>query len=67
VLLRQQGVRWDYRLTTSPRIIPASAAWVLDPLRGRHLTLTTCWPRYGSSKRMFVRAVLAGSRARTVR
>ena len=32
--------------------------WVLDPLPGRQLTLTTCWPKYGSAKRMFVRGTL---------
>lgn len=61
VLLRQGRAWWDYRLTTSPEIIPVSATWVLDPLPGRRLTLTTCWPRYGSSKRMFVRGVLDAS------
>ncbi len=58
VVLTQGRVRWTYELTTSPRIIPTSAAWVLDPLPGRQLTLTTCWPRYGSEKRMFVRGDL---------
>lgn len=58
VVLEQRGVRWTYRLTTSPRIVPVDATWVLRPSRGRELTLTTCWPRYGSSKRMFVRAEL---------
>ncbi len=59
VVLEQQGVRWTYRLVTSPRIIPVDATWVLRPSRTRELTLTTCYPRYGSSKRMFVRAELA--------
>jgi sortase A len=61
VLLRQGRAWWDYRLTRAPRIVPASAGWVLRPVPGRQLTLTTCWPRYGSSKRMFVRGVLAGA------
>jgi sortase A len=59
IVLAQRGVRWTYRLTMSPRIIPVDATWVLAPTRGRELTLTTCWPRYGSSKRMYVRADLA--------
>ena len=58
VRLAQGGTTWTYELTTDPEIIPISAAHVLDPLRGRQLTLTTCWPKYGSSKRMFVRGEL---------
>lgn len=61
VELTQGDVTWRYAITTSPRIVPATASWVLDPLPGRQLTLTTCWPRYGSSKRMFVRATLTGT------
>jgi sortase A len=56
--LCQGRVTWVYRLTTDPRIIATSADWVLDPLPGRMLTLTTCWPKYGSEKRMFVRGEL---------
>ena len=59
VVLEQAGVRWTYRLVTDPRIVPVDASWVLRPSRNRELTLTTCWPRYGSSKRMYVRARLA--------
>jgi sortase A len=59
VVLEQAGVRWTYRLVTAPRIVPVDASWVLRPSTRRELTLTTCWPRYGSSKRMYVRAELA--------
>jgi sortase A len=59
VVLEQETVRWTYRLVTAPRIVPVDAVWVLRPSAGRELTLTTCWPRYGSSKRMFVRARLS--------
>lgn len=59
VVLAQGGVRWLYEITHEPRVVPETAGWVLDPLPGRQLTLTTCWPRYGSEKRMFVRAELA--------
>ena len=58
VILTQRGARWVYRLDTRPRIIPTSASWVLDPMRGHRLTLTTCWPKYGSAKRMYVRGHL---------
>jgi len=58
VVLQQGGTRWTYELTTAPEIVPVSADWLLDPLPGRALTLTTCWPRYGSSKRMYVRGRL---------
>jgi sortase A len=59
VVLEQRRVRWTYRLLTAPRIVPVDATWVLRPSRNRMLTLTTCWPRYGSSQRMYVRAELA--------
>jgi sortase A len=59
VVVEQRKVRWTYRLVTSPRIVPVDATWVLRTSRNRELTLTTCWPRYGSSKRMYVRARLA--------
>ncbi len=65
VHVTQAGTTWTYRLTTRPEIIPVTATWVLRPhvIDGtdhwrRELTLTTCWPKYGSSKRMYVRAVL---------
>ena len=60
VYLSQGRTTWTYRLTTAPRIIEVTDVWVLDPLPGRQLTLTTCWPKYGSAKRMFVRGTLAG-------
>jgi sortase A len=58
VQLQQGGTSWTYVIDTEPEIVPADANWVLDPLPGRRLTLTTCWPKYGSSKRMYVRAHL---------
>lgn len=69
VQIQQGGVRWIYRLDTDPRIVPVTATWVLrpHPRSGagpvserwrRELTLTTCWPKYGSSERMFVRGTL---------
>ncbi len=61
VELRQGDAWWRYRVTNQPQIVPVTADWVLDPLHGRRLTLTTCWPKWGSSKRMFVRAVLEKS------
>jgi sortase A len=57
--LRQGRTSWTYVIDTAPEIVPPSASWVLNPLPGRKLTLTTCWPKYGSSKRMYVRAHLA--------
>lgn len=59
VHLSQVGVRWTYELTTEPEIIENDELWVLDDFAdGKWLTLTTCWPRYGSEKRLFVRAKL---------
>jgi sortase A len=54
VHLSQGDTAWTYRLDRRPLIIPTSASWVLNPLPGRRLTLTTCWPKYGSAKRMYV-------------
>lgn len=59
VLLTQGETTWDYVIDHEPRIIPVAASWVLAPTAERSLTLTTCWPRYGSTKRMYVRAHLA--------
>lgn len=64
VVLSQGDLRWVYAISSPPRIVPESAAWVLDPLPGRQLTLTTCWPRYGSEKRMYVRAELTAVQQR---
>ena len=58
VFLSQGRTTWTYEITTVPRIIEVTDVWVLDPLSGRQLTLTTCWPKYGSAKRMFVRGTL---------
>jgi sortase A len=63
VVLEQAGVRWVYRLDDRPVIVAPGASWVLDPLPGRRLTLTTCWPRYGSAQRMYVRGHLIAARA----
>jgi sortase A len=54
VHLSQGDTTWTYVIDQRPRIVPTSAGWVLDSLPGRRLTLTTCWPRYGSEKRMYV-------------
>lgn len=59
VILSQVGAEWTYEITTEPKIIQPNAHWVLDDFApGRWLTLTTCWPKYGSEKRMYVRARL---------
>jgi sortase A len=63
VVLEQAGVRWVYRLDDRPVVVGVGAGWVLDPLPGHRLTLTTCWPRYGSSQRMYVRGHLIAVRA----
>lgn len=61
VHLGQGDTTWTYRLDRRPRIVPSSASWVLNPLSGRRLTLTTCWPKYGSAKRMYVTGHLVGT------
>jgi sortase A len=54
VVVQQGDVRWTYRLDVAPTIVMPEDTWVLDPSPTRRLTLTTCWPRYGSAKRMYV-------------
>lgn len=58
---------WVYTIDQSPVVIAPTDTWVVDPVPGaaagtepgeRRLTLTTCHPRYGSSERMYVSAVL---------
>jgi sortase A len=58
VTLSQSGASWTYTLTMRPRIIDPSEHWVVEHVPGHWLTLTTCWPKYGDEKRMFVRARL---------
>lgn len=59
VTFRQSGAWWTYRIFRGPEIIEATTHWVLrQPTNVRKLTLTTCWPKYGNEKRMFVRALL---------
>jgi len=58
VMLEQGDVRWTYRIEKDPRIVPVDSSWVLRASAQRELTLTTCWPKYGSSRRMYVRAQL---------
>jgi len=58
---------WVYTVDHAATVIDPSDTWVVDPVPGgdagaapseRRLTLTTCHPRYGSSERMYVSAVL---------
>lgn len=58
---------WVYTVDQAPVVIEPTETWVVDPVPGaeagaepteRRLTLTTCHPRYGSSQRMYVSAVL---------
>lgn len=61
VRLSQGRVTWTYRIVREPVKVDETDVWVLDWWReapARTLTLTTCWPKYGSEKRLFVRAVL---------
>ena len=58
VEITQGDTTWVYRVLREPWIMAADAHHVLDPLPGRKLTLTTCWPKYGSSKRLIAVAEL---------
>lgn len=59
IVLLQPGAEWVYTVLEPPEIIEANERWVLDDFApGEWLTLTTCWPKYGAEKRMYVRAQL---------
>lgn len=59
VTLSQSGAQWTYILTMDPEIISPDAGWVVkNETSGHTLTLVTCWPKYGSEKRMYVKAEL---------
>jgi sortase A len=63
VRLRTPAGTWTYRLDLDPERIGPRDSWVLDPVPGeRRITLTTCWPRYGSSHRLYVTGVLIDER-----
>lgn len=73
VRLRTSAGEWTYRIDVAPRRIRPREAWVIDPVPGagpgvaateRRLTLTTCWPRYGSSHRLYASAVLVEGQER---
>lgn len=60
VMLAQNGAEWTYEITRSPTRIQPNESWIADNVkRGKLLTLVTCWPKYGSSERIYVRAKLA--------
>lgn len=56
-LTTREGV-FVYRVAWS-RIVESDDWSVVAPTRRAALTLTTCWPRFSSSRRLAVRAVLA--------
>lgn len=61
IIVAQNGGEWTYEVLFEPRIIEPSEDWVVHqelPWGAPRLTLTTCWPKYGSEKRMYVRAKL---------
>jgi sortase A len=65
IVLMQNGAEWTYEVLFEPRIIEPDDWWVTQPhtrggrqFKRPRLTLTTCWPKYGSEKRMYVRARL---------
>lgn len=59
ITLRQSGAWWTYTIYRGPEIFEPGVTWMLrQPPHVRRLTLTTCWPKYGNEKRLFVRAEL---------
>jgi LPXTG-site transpeptidase (sortase) family protein len=57
---------WTYTIDQEPVVVKPTDTWVVDPVpdadqaepNERRITLTTCHPRYGSDKRMYVSGVL---------
>lgn len=59
VTFRQSGAWWTYEIFRGPEVFEPGVTWMLrQGAHARKLTLTTCWPKYGNEKRMFVRAIL---------
>lgn len=65
VIVAQSGAQWVYEVLFAPRIIDPSAQWVTmqhtragKTFAEPRLTLVTCWPKYGSEMRLYVRARL---------
>lgn len=59
ITVRQSGAWWTYEIIRGPEVIEPTTMWMLrQPPSVRKLTLTTCWPKYGNEKRMYVRALL---------
>lgn len=72
VTIRTANGTYVYELDSAPggdpdgNRINISEVWVVDPVPGepgaepteRRITLTTCWPRYGSSHRMYATGTL---------
>lgn len=63
ITVTQAGAHWTYEVVQAARIVDVQDTWVLAARPGRTLTLTTCWPRFGSSRRMYLvaRQILASS------
>lgn len=59
VRVMQSGAWWEYTIYRGPELFEPGVTWMLrQPPGVRRLTLTTCWPKYGNEKRLFVRAEL---------
>lgn len=63
VTVAQSGASWTYEIVAPPKIIEPDESWVVGAVKadGEWLTLTTCWPKYGSEKRMYVRAKMVAT------
>lgn len=63
IVISQSDAAWTYKVTAAPEIITTDSNWVTNEFApGKWLTLTTCWPKYGHSKRMYIRAKLDNAR-----
>lgn len=59
VTFKQSGAWWTYTIYRGPELFDPGVTWMLQqPAHKRRLTITTCWPKYGNSKRLFIRATL---------
>lgn len=55
IALQTANGEFVYRVTWQ-RVVPPGSTWVTQPTAVPSLTLTTCWPRFSSAKRLVVRA-----------
>jgi sortase A len=57
IQLKSATGTWNYKVVSTYIVLPENID-VLAPRKGKWLTLTTCWPKWGNSKRLIIQAEL---------